>query len=73
MPPATTITGIAEDLIFGCGQPPLDEIFNHCGFSKGAGIAQIGDIIGSDFAENPAHDLARPGFGQAGRPLNKVG
>src|SRR5690606_30093295 len=50
-----------------------DEVVDHAGIGEGGGIAEGVDLVGGDLAQDAAHDLARAGLGQAGRPLDDVG
>ena len=43
------------------------------GIGEGRGVAEVAEIVLGDLAQDAAHDLARAGLGQAGRPLDHVG
>src|SRR5512147_2404025 len=54
------------------GSVVLEEVLNHRWVRKGGGITQVTEIVLRDFAQDPAHDLARAGLGQTRRPLDNV-
>src|SRR6185312_10091621 len=54
-------------------QPFLDEALHHRGIGEGGDVAELVGLVLADLAQDAAHDLARAGLGQAGRPLDVVG
>ena len=48
------------------------DLLDHVRVEQGGNIAQIIRILGGDLSEDPSHDLARPGLGQAADKLDLV-
>lgn len=46
--------------------PVVDQIGDHGWIGERGCVTQRTEIILGDLSQNPAHDLARPGLGQAG-------
>ena len=42
----------------------VDQAVDDTGIGQGGGVAQIGEIVFGDFAQDAAHDLAGSGFGR---------
>ena len=53
--------------------PIGDEVVDDGGIGQRRGIAEVGEIVLGDLAQNAAHDLAGTGLGQAGCELDEVG
>ena len=45
---------------------PLNDGLNDGRLCQGGDVAEVLRLVGGDEAEDPPHDLARPGLGQAG-------
>ena len=44
----------------------VDDTLHDGRVSQGGDVAEVLRLVGGDEAEDPPHDLARPGLGQAG-------
>ena len=53
--------------------PVLNEVVDHGGIGQRRGVAEIGEIVLGDLAQDAAHDLAGARLGQAGRELDQIG
>ncbi|MPL84631.1 hypothetical protein SDC9_30596 [bioreactor metagenome] len=51
----------------------VDQLLHHRGIGQRRDVAKAAIIVLGDLAQDAAHDLARAGLRQAGRPLDQVG
>ena len=72
----TSVTPVASAAGPGLGalvHAVLDEIVDHRRIGQRRGVAEVGEIVLGDLAQDAPHDLAGAGLRQAGRELDEVG